>query len=104
MELILNKQNFDDTVANGVTLVDFWATWCGPCKMLAPTIKELADDYADKAQVAKVDVDENPELAEKFGIYSIPTLLIFKDGELKERLIGFRAKSQISEYLDKYAG
>lgn len=102
MELKLNKENFDATVGSGTTLVDFWATWCGPCKMLAPTIEELSKEYKGRVKVAKLDVDENPDLAEKFAIYSIPTLLIFKDGVVKERLTGYRVKSQISEYLDKY--
>ncbi|MCM1306268.1 MAG: thioredoxin [Bacteroides sp.] len=102
MELILTSDNFDATVSHGVSLVDFWATWCGPCKMLAPTVEELAQEYAGKAQICKVDVDEYPKLAEKFAIYSIPTMLIFKDGELVDRMTGFRAKSQITEILDKY--
>lgn len=102
MEKILTSDNFDATIAQGVSLVDFWATWCGPCKMLAPTIEEIASEYDGKAQICKVDVDENPELAGRFGIYSIPSLFIFKDGEVKEKLVGFRVKSQISEVLDKY--
>lgn len=102
MEKILTNDNFDSTVGEGVSLVDFWATWCGPCKMLAPTIEELAKDYEGKAKVCKVDVDECPELAQRFGIYSIPALFIFKDGEAVDKLIGYRVKSQIAETLDKY--
>lgn len=102
MEKILTSDNFDATVGQGVSLVDFWATWCGPCKMLAPTIEEIASEYEGRAQICKVDVDENPDLAGRFGIYSIPSLFIFKDGEVKEKLVGFRVKSQISEVLDKY--
>lgn len=102
MELILNNSNFDETIKNGVVLVDFWATWCGPCKMLAPTIEELATEYKGRAVVGKVDVDENPDLAERFGIMSIPSVFVFVNGEVKEKLIGYRLKAQIAEVLDKY--
>ncbi len=102
MELVLNNNNFDETIKNGVVLVDFWATWCGPCKMLAPTIEELATEYKGRAVVGKVDVDENPDLAERFGIMSIPSVFVFVNGEVKEKLIGYRLKAQIAEVLDKY--
>ena len=102
MELILNNNNFDETIKNGVVLVDFWATWCGPCKMLAPTIEELATEYKGRAVVGKVDVDENLDLAERFGIMSIPSVFVFVNGEVKEKLIGYRLKAQIAEVLDKY--
>jgi len=102
MAKVLNNDNFDETVSQGVSVVDFWATWCSPCKMLAPVIEELGSDYEGKVQVCKVDVDECPDLARKFGIMSIPAVFIFKDGEVKEKLIGFRVKSQIAEYIDKY--
>ena len=90
MELILNNNNFDETIKNGVVLVDFWATWCGPCKMLAPNVEEIAKEYEGRAVVGKVDVDENPDLAERFGIMSIPALFVFVNGEVKEKLIGYR--------------
>lgn len=102
MELILNNNNFDETIKNGVVLVDFWATWCGPCKMLAPNVEEIAKKYEGRAVVGKVDVDENPDLAELFGIMSIPALFVFVNGEVKEKLIGYRLKMQIAEVLDKY--
>lgn len=102
MAKILGKDNFDETVGKGTVLVDFWATWCGPCKMLAPTIEELAKDYQGKAEICKVDVDENPDLAQKFGIYSIPTMIIFKDGKPVDKMTGFRVKSQIEEVIDKH--
>ena len=102
MELILNNNNFDETIKNGVVLVDFWATWCGPCKMLAPNVEEIAKEYEGRAVVGKVDVDENPDLAERFGIMSIPALFAFVNGEVKEKLIGYRLKMQIAEVLDKY--
>ena len=102
MELILNNNNFDETIKNGVVLVDFWATWCGPCKMIAPNVEEIAKEYEGRAVVGKVDVDENPDLAERFGIMSIPALFVFVNGEVKEKLIGYRLKMQIAEVLDKY--
>ena len=102
MELILNNNNFDETIKNGVVLVDFWATWCGPCKMLAPNVEEIAKEYEGRAVMGKVDVDENPDLAERFGIMSIPALFVFVNGEVKEKLIGYRLKMQIAEVLDKY--
>ena len=102
MELILNNNNFDETIKNGVVLVDFWATWCGPCKMLAPNVEEIAKEYEGRAVVGKVDVDENPDLAERFGIMSIPALFVLVNGEVKEKLIGYRLKMQIAEVLDKY--
>lgn len=102
MERILNNNNFDETIKNGVVLVDFWATWCGPCKMLAPNVEEIAKEYEGRAVLGKVDVDENPDLAERFGIMSIPALFVFVNGEVKEKLIGYRLKMQIAEVLDKY--
>jgi thioredoxin 1 len=81
----------------GITLVDFWAPWCGPCQMLGPVIEELKNELGDKVNVQKVNVDEEQALAEKYGISSIPAVLIFKDGELKETIIGFRPKQ---DYLD----
>ncbi len=98
----LNNQNFDDTIkSNSVVLVDFWATWCGPCRMLAPTIEQLAQEYEGKAIIAKVDVDENVELAKQFGIMSIPTIYFFKDGQVAQKMIGLSQKSEIASVLDK---
>lgn len=99
--IVLTESNFDEVISsNDVVLVDFWATWCGPCKMLAPTIEELANDYEGKVPVGKVDVDDYPSLAERFGIMSIPAVFIFKQGEVKEKLIGLRQKAQISAVID----
>lgn len=98
----LNQQNFDEITSKGVVLVDFWATWCGPCKMMAPNVEEIATEYKGKVTVGKVDVDECQELATRFGIMSIPTLIVFKDGEKKEVLVGYRLKMQIAQVLDKY--
>ena len=100
--ITLNQQNFDEITSKGVALVDFWATWCGPCKMMAPNVEEIATEYKGKVTVGKVDVDECQELATRFGIMSIPTLIVFKDGEKKEVLVGCRLKMQIAQVLDKY--
>lgn len=100
--IVLNEQNFDEVTSKGVVLVDFWATWCGPCKMMAPNVDEIATDYEGKVTVGKVDVDECSSLAARFGIMSIPTLIVFKDGEKKDVLVGYRLKMQIAEVLDKY--
>ena len=98
--LTLTDSNFDETIKSGVVLVDFWATWCGPCKMLAPTIEELAEDYEGRAAVCKVDVDENPSLAMRFKVMSIPTVFIFKDGEPVKKIIGLSDKEEYEEVLD----
>lgn len=100
--ITLNQQNFDEITSKGVVLVDFWATWCGPCKMMAPNVEEIATEYKGKVTVGKVDVDECQELATRFGIMSIPTLIVFKDGEKKEVLVGYRLKMQLAQVLDKY--
>ena len=100
--VVLNEDNFDNTVANGLVLVDFWATWCGPCKMLAPTIDAIATEYKDRVVVGKVDVDENEAIARRFGIMSIPTLFLFKDGEVVEKLVGYRLKNELEQLLNKY--
>lgn len=100
--ITLNQQNFDEITSKGVVLVDFWATWCGPCKMMAPNVEEIATEYKGKVTVGKVDVDECQELATRFGIMSIPTLIVFKNGEKKEVLVGYRLKMQIAQVLDKY--
>ena len=89
-EVILNSSNFEQEVlkGSGPVLVDFWATWCGPCRMLAPLVSQIAEKYAGKVKVGKVDVDEAPELAESFGVSSIPTLILFKNGEAVAQRVG----------------
>lgn len=104
-EIIINSMEEFDAVVNGdkVTLVDFWASWCGPCKMLMPTIEEVAKELDGTANVAKLNVDDNEDIAVKFKIMSIPTLMIFKNGEMKEKMIGLRAKQQIIDAIMKNA-
>jgi len=87
---------------SGVSLVDFWAPWCAPCRMLGPIIEELAAEYGDNAQVAKLNVDDNQDTARQYGVMSIPTMVIFKDGEEVDRLVGVMPKEQIAERLDKW--
>ena len=97
----LNASNFDKVIsAENPTLVDFWAEWCGPCKMIGPVVEELASEYAGRAVVGKVDVDNNPAVSAKFGIRSIPTLLVFKRGEVVDKQIGAVPKSVLSQKLD----
>lgn len=100
----LTGGTFKDEVASGVTLVDFWAEWCGPCKMLAPTVDELAADYDGKATIAKVDIDQESNLAQEYGVSSIPTVLVIKDGEEVDRFIGVVKKEVLSGALDKALG
>jgi thioredoxin 1 len=82
-------------------LVDFWAEWCQPCKMLAPTVEEIAGEYIDKVRVAKVNVDDNPATATKFGIRGIPTLLLFKEGKVVQQLVGVKPKADITKAIDE---
>ena len=96
----LTKENFDAEVLHSTkpVLVDFWASWCGPCRMLSPIVDEIADERAD-IKVGKVNVDEQPELAAQFGVMSIPTLLVFKDGQLANQAVGARPKAAVLELL-----
>jgi len=96
----LTAADFDNAVAQGVTLVDFWAPWCGPCRMIAPIIEELAEEFEGKAQIAKVNTDEEQDIAMKFGVRSIPTLIFFKDGEVVEQMVGAASKQAFQEKLN----
>lgn len=101
--LHLNQEGFDKLLsASQTVLVDFWATWCGPCKMLAPVIEELDRQYDGKAVIAKVDVDAEPELAMRYGVMSIPTVVLFQNGEEVERKVGLLPKESYVELLDQY--
>lgn len=96
----LTKDTFDSAINAGKpVLVDFWAPWCGPCKAIAPVLEELANDLGDQASICKVDVDSNQELAIKFQVTSIPTLLLFKGGELVDRISGLQSKSDLEAKL-----
>src|SRR5699024_9849984 len=98
----VTDSNFDENIQSGVNLVDFWATWCGPCKMIAPVLEELAGDYDGKANILKLDVDENPSTAAKFEVMSIPTLILFKDGEPVDKVVGFQPKENLAEVIEKH--
>ena len=101
MALNLNKDNFEQSISNGVALVDFWAEWCGPCKMQLPIIEEFSSEMDGKATVGKVNVDEELELAQSFGIQSIPTLILFKDGKPVKKLIGLHSKESLYEEVNQ---
>ena len=98
----LSDSNFDDEIKQGVVLVDLWAEWCGPCRRLAPTVDALASEYDGRATVAKLNIDENPNTPSKYRVLGIPTLLVFKDGELADTLVGLRAKEEIASTLDRH--
>ncbi|MHC1685668.1 MAG: thioredoxin [Clostridiaceae bacterium] len=100
----VNVNNFEEEVLKSEipVLVDFWAAWCGPCKMVAPVLADVSKDFQGKAKFVKVNVDENAELASKFKILSIPTIMVFKNGEVADDIVGFRPKNVISELLEKY--
>ncbi|HCV21387.1 MAG TPA: thiol reductase thioredoxin [Gammaproteobacteria bacterium] len=83
-------------------LIDYWAEWCGPCKMIAPVLDELADEYADKVQVAKLNIDDNPATPPKYGIRGIPTLMLFKNGEVEATKVGAVSKTQLAAFLDEH--
>lgn len=98
----LTDENFDTETAKGIVLVDFWASWCVPCKAMAPVIDEIASQTKGKIKVGKVDVDANGRLSNKYGIQAIPTILIFKDGQVVETLVGVQSKASIINALSKY--
>ena len=94
--------NFDAETSKGVVLVDFWAEWCGPCRRLAPTVDALASEFDGRATVAKMNVDENPDVPTRFAIRGIPTLLIFKEGQLAETIVGLAAKEDIAKMIERH--
>ena len=95
----LTNKNFDSVIGNGVTLVDFWADWCGPCKMQAPVIDELGDKYEGKVTVATLNVDDEPSIAARFGVMSIPTLIVYRQGEEVTRRVGVQSMDQLETML-----
>jgi len=99
--ITLTDTNFNEEVkgADGPVLVDFWAEWCGPCKMIAPILEEIASEQAGKIRIAKLNVDDAPETAQQFQVMSIPTLILFKDGEVQKRVVGARGKGQLLEEI-----
>ncbi len=95
-------QTFATETETGVVLVDFWAPWCGPCKMIGPVLEELDTEIGDKVKIVKIDVDENQETAGKFGVMSIPTLLVLKNGEVVDKTVGFQPKEALKDLLSKH--
>ena len=102
--LTLTEQTFDEQIqgSDAPVLVDFWAEWCGPCKMIAPVLDQIAADHPDKLRIGKINIDDNLELARRFEVMSIPTLILFKDGEPQLRIIGAKGKGQLLEELNPF--
>jgi thioredoxin 1 len=102
--LVFSEQNFDEEVlkSDKPVLVDFWATWCAPCRMMAPAVDAIAEEYAGRAKVGKLNVDENFAVTGRYNIRGIPTLLLFKDGQIQEQIVGAAPKEAISKLLDKH--
>lgn len=96
-------QTFNTDIEEGLVLVDFWATWCGPCKMIAPVLEEMDAEMSEKVKIVKVDVDENQATASQFGIMSIPTLVLFKDGKPVDKAVGFQPKEALVQLVEKNA-
>ncbi len=98
----VTDKTFEAETKEGVVLADFWAPWCGPCKMIAPVLEELDSELAGKAKIVKLDVDDNQETASKFGVMSIPTLMVFKNGEKVDQVVGFQPKDALAELINKH--
>lgn len=100
-EIVITSENFEQEVlkSNIPVLLDFWATWCGPCQMIAPVVEEIAEEYEGKLKVGKINIDEQMELALEYKVMSIPTLMLFENGEVKKREVGFMTKQEIEEML-----
>ena len=100
----LTSSDFEVTLSEGVSLVDFWAPWGGPCRMIAPVIEELAEDFDGKAKICKVNTDEEQDIAVKFGIRSIPTIMFFKDGEMVDQVVGAQSKQALADKINGLLG
>jgi thioredoxin 1 len=102
--IILSASTFDDEInsSDEPILVDFWAEWCGPCKMIAPILAEIATEHEGKLKIAKLDVDESPDVAQRFGVMSIPTMIVFKDGQPAKRLVGAKPKAALLDDLAEF--
>ncbi|AYA76181.1 thioredoxin [Bacillus sp. Y1] len=98
----ITDDTFKNEISNGLVLVDFWAPWCGPCKMIAPVLEEINEEMGDQVKIAKLNVDDNQVTTGEFGVMSIPTLLLFKDGEVVEKVIGFQPKENLVEVISKH--
>lgn len=99
----VTDQSFKNEVeSTGTVLVDFWAPWCGPCKMIAPVLEELDQEMSDKVKIAKLNVDDNPDTASRFGVMSIPTLIVFKDGQPVDKIVGFQPKDALKSVLSRH--
>ncbi|HMK12505.1 MAG TPA: thioredoxin [Acidimicrobiales bacterium] len=100
----MSDATFDETVqsASEAVIVDFWAEWCGPCKMISPILEEIASEHKDKLKVVKLNVDDNPDVTRRYDVMSIPTLIVFKDGQAKKRLVGAKGKGQLLQELGEF--
>ncbi|EFR69046.1 thioredoxin [Enterococcus faecium P1123] len=103
MSQVITDKTFNEETDKGLVLIDFWATWCGPCRMQAPILDQLEQEYDEEEfRIAKMDVDENPETPQQFGIMSIPTLMLKKDGQVVEKAVGVHSKEQLRQMIDQY--
>ncbi|QEN51737.1 thioredoxin [Enterococcus faecium] len=103
MSQVITDKTFNEETDKGLVLIDFWATWCGPCRMQAPILDQLEQEYDEEEfKIAKMDVDENPETPQQFGIMSIPTLMLKKDGQVVEKAVGVHSKEQLRQMIDQY--
>jgi thioredoxin 1 len=98
----VTDSSFDSEIASGTVLVDFWAPWCGPCKMIAPVLEELDKEIGDSVKIAKLNVDDNPDTASRFGVMSIPTLILFKDGQPVDKVVGFQPKDSLKSLVSRH--